>query len=122
MFDGIDAGSLNSGAARAAAVVPAAAQWAVLCCGCLAPLLPAACCVLAHQLPSQHACRSPFTPLAPLPPNPPLPALDRAIAAYRERPEWWAELRGRIMADAMRFSWNITAGSYVSLYGQVIQL
>ncbi|EFN53763.1 hypothetical protein CHLNCDRAFT_25546 [Chlorella variabilis] len=49
-------------------------------------------------------------------------ALDRALNAFKERPEWWAQLRGRIMQDAMRFSWNTTAGSYVQLYQNVTSL
>ncbi|KAI3425281.1 hypothetical protein D9Q98_009048 [Chlorella vulgaris] len=49
-------------------------------------------------------------------------ALDRALRAYKEKPEEWKELRGRIMADAMRFSWDTTAGTYISLYGQVLSM
>ena len=68
------------------------------------------------------------------PRSPPLPAnrserssrppaaLDRAVAFYREKPEEWAALRGRIMADAGRWSWDVAAGSYVELYDQVSRM
>jgi glycogen synthase len=72
---------------------------------------------------------------APLTQHPPIPtllpalraclafaALDRALRAYKEKPEEWKELRGRIMADAMRFSWDTTAGTYINLYGQVLSM
>lgn len=49
-------------------------------------------------------------------------ALDRAIQRFKEQPEWWEQLRGRIMADAERWSWNTAAGSYVDIYRQVSQL
>lgn len=49
-------------------------------------------------------------------------ALDRAMRYYRERPEWWAELRGNIIADAARWSWDTAASSYVSIYQQVSQV
>ena len=49
-------------------------------------------------------------------------ALDRALKFYKEQPEEWVALRGRIMSDAMRFSWDFTAGSYVNLYGQVVSM
>lgn len=49
-------------------------------------------------------------------------ALDRAIAAYKGSPEEWAALRGRIMADASRWSWDVAAGSYVDLYNKVLSI
>ncbi|KAL4430366.1 hypothetical protein ABPG77_002172 [Micractinium sp. CCAP 211/92] len=49
-------------------------------------------------------------------------ALDRAMQHFRNKPEWWAQLRGRIMADAERWSWNTAAGSYVDIYREVSQL
>ncbi|KAI7843173.1 hypothetical protein COHA_003157 [Chlorella ohadii] len=49
-------------------------------------------------------------------------ALDRAIAAYKGKPEEWAALRGRIMADASRWSWDVAAGSYVDLYNKVLSI
>lgn len=63
-------------------------------------------------------------PLACPPARPALPlaALDRALAAYRDRPEEWKALRGRIMADAARWSWDTAAGNYVELYDQVSRM
>lgn len=44
-------------------------------------------------------------------------ALDRAIGYYRDKPEWWAELRDGNMARD--YSWGPSAGQYVSLYESV---
>lgn len=49
-------------------------------------------------------------------------ALDRAFRYYKETPERWAALRGSIMSDAPRWSWDTAAGSYVDLYQQASQV
>ena len=46
-------------------------------------------------------------------------ALDRAIGMFRERPEEWAALAERNMADGERWSWRAPAESYLQLYSGV---
>lgn len=100
-----------------------------MCCPHLnltAPLAPTptpAPAAALHLLPLPPSHRPPCpNPNLPPPPLPQPAALDRGIAAYKGKPEEWAALRGRIMADASRWSWDVAAGSYVDLYTKVLSI